>query len=197
MSAEFIEIKCPGCGSSVPMNAKVCEYCDKPVLIKTFNSVASMPMPELNKYATAYKRELMDKPDNTELNQSIAMCYLKLKQYKQALGYFQKAMENNFDDSENYFYAAVCLLEGKKAFLSTRPIIDQIETYINDAIGIEPRGIYYYFWAYIRYDYFHRKSFRVSPNYAECLEMAMDYGVSQYDANQLFEILGVPRPNEL
>ena len=52
------------------------------------------------------------------------------------------------------------LLEGKKAFLTTRTVINQIETYINDAISIEDKGVYYYFWAYIKYDYYKRKSFR-------------------------------------
>lgn len=194
MSAEFIEIKCPGCGATVPMNATNCEFCDKPVLIRTFNSVAGMSLPEVTKYANSYKRELVDKPDNKELNQSLAMCYLKLKQYKPALSYFQKAMEDNFDDVQNYFYAAVCLLEGKKAFLASRPIIDQIETYLNDAISIEPMGIHYYFWAYIKYDYYFRKKFRTSPDYRECLQMAVNTGLSRYDAAQLFEILNVPRP---
>lgn len=195
MNAEFVEIKCPGCGSSVSMNDKNCEYCNRPVLIKTFKSVASMSMPEVNKYANAYKKELIDKPNSTVLNQSIAMCYLKLKQYKQALNYFQKAMEDNFDDTENYFYAAISLLEGKKAFLMNRPIIDQIETYINDALSIEPLGIHYYFWAYIKYDYFFRKKFRTTPDYMDCLRMARDFGVSEYDKKQLFEILGVAIPD--
>lgn len=195
MSVEFIQIKCPGCGATVSINDEFCEYCDKPVIIKSFNSVASMSMPEINKYANAYKKELSDNPDNKALNQSIAMCYLKLKQYKPALGYFQKAMEDNFDDSQNYFYAAVCLLEGKKAFASSRQVINQIETYINDAISIEPLGIYYYFLAYIKYDYYERKFLNTSPKYLECLGYATSAGLSAYDANNLFEILGVDKPN--
>lgn len=194
LSAEVINFKCPHCGAAVNTHMEVCEFCDSPVIIKTINSVASMPMPELNKYAMAYKRELAANPDNGDLNKSIAMCYMKLKQYKQAVNYFETAMRADFDDTSNYFYAAICLMEGKKAFLAMRPVINQIETYINDAISIEPQGIYYYFWAYIRYDYYKRKCFNVSPNYVECLDMAAQMGTSEYDKQLLFEMLGVERP---
>ena len=76
-----------------------------------------MPLPEVNKYAGAYRSALSQHPDNTELNNSIAMCYLKLKLYDKAQASFAKAIEDNFDNSETYFYAAISLLSGKKAFL--------------------------------------------------------------------------------
>ena len=68
-------------------------------------------------------------------------------------------MLDDFDDSENYFYAAVCLLEGKKAIFIDKSTITQIETFINDAISIESKGVYYYFMAYIKFDYYKRKKF--------------------------------------
>lgn len=90
MTSEFIQIKCPGCGAAVSTKDTECEYCGKPVMIKNFNSIASMSMPELNKYVGSYKREIDRNGDNSAINKSIAMCYLKLKQYKQAEDYFQK-----------------------------------------------------------------------------------------------------------
>ena len=114
-----------------------------------------MTMPQVNKYAGEYKKALKDEPDDIELNSSIAMCYLKLKLYDKALVAFEKAMEDNFDNSETFFYAAVCLLKGKKPFTYSRKIIDQVLEYINAALMIEERGLYYYFIAYIKYDYFY------------------------------------------
>lgn len=69
------------------------------------------------------------------------MCYLKLKLYDKALSAFEKAMEDNFDNSETFFYAAICLLKGRKAFLLNRTEIDKAEEYINAAIMIEPRAV--------------------------------------------------------
>ena len=60
---------------------------------------------------------------------------------------------------------------------------------------IEPKGIYYYYLAYIKYDYFERKRFRTSPNYVEALQMATDAGLSEFDVEQLFAILNVARPD--
>ena len=161
------------------------------------SDIFSMSMPDINKYSKSYEKDLSENPNNPEINNSVAMCYLKLKQYKMAGKYFQKAMEDNFDDSENYFYAAVCLLEGKKAFLTTRTVINQIETYINDAISIENKGVYYYLLAYIKYDYYKRKGFGTSPDYMECINNAMQCNLTRMDAEQMFEILSVTMPQEL
>lgn len=188
-------ITCPGCGEPWTMNMKECPSCHRPVVISTFNSVYAMPAPEVNKYANTYKKVLADDPDNIDVLSSIAMCYLKLKLYDKALPAFEKAIEADFDNSETYFYAAVCLLKGKKAFLAQRSDIDKAIEYINAALMIEPKGIYYYFLAYIKYDFFERKYLNTSPNYRECVQMSYDTGTSDFDKDMLFNILGVASPN--
>jgi len=60
---------------------------------------------------------------------------------------------------------------------------------------IEPKGIYYYFWAYIKYDYYHRKFFNTRPTFQQALQMAIDNGISEFDQEQLFSILGQQRPD--
>lgn len=197
MSHTVIELTCPGCGARVTTGQSECEWCHKPIVISTFNSVFSMPILEVNKYASTYRKALEENPDSFDLNNSVAMCYLKLKLYDKALPAFERAIEDNFDNSETYFYAAICLLQGKKAFLQQRPTIDKIQEYINAALMIEPKGIYYYFLAYIKYDYFARKSFRTNPTYQELLQASVDAGLSQYDIEQLYAILSVPRPGVL
>jgi len=127
----------------------------------------------------------------------LAMCYLKLSLYDKALAAFEKAIEDNFDNPETFFYAAICLLNGKKAFLAVRATITKIEEYINAAIMIEPRGIFYYFLAYIKYDFYERKSFNTYPHYTEALNTAFSSGVSQFDIEQLYSLLGVARPEQL
>ena len=194
MAHQVIDMKCPGCGAPTSTGETVCKYCHRPVVISTFNSVYSMPMPEVNKYAGAYRNALAQNPDNTALNNSIAMCYLKLKLYDKAQAAFEKVVEDNFDNSETFFYAAVCLLKGKKAFLAQRTDIDKAVEYINAALMIEPRGIYYYFLAYIKYDFFERKYLNTTPNYRECMQMSIDVGTSEFDKEMLFNVLGIARP---
>lgn len=194
MAHQSIDIRCPGCNAPASTGEKTCKYCYRPIVISTFNSVYSMPLPEVNKYANTYRSALGQNPDNTELNNSIAMCYLKLKLYDKAQTAFEKAIEDNFDNSETYFYAAVCLLKGKKAFLAQRTDIDKVVEYINAALMIEPRGIYYYFLAYIKYDFFERKYLNTVPGYKECVQMSYDVGTSDVDKDMLFNILGVANP---
>jgi len=152
----------------------------------------------VNQYAATYREALQNEPDAKDLNNAIAMCYLKLKLHDKALSAFEKAMEDNFDNSETFFYAAICVLKGKKAFLVQRPEIDKIEQYINAALMIEPqKGIYHYFLAYIKYDYFERKSLNTTPTYRAKLAEAQASGLSPTDVDQLFGILGVSRPDVL
>ena len=192
---EVIRLKCPTCGQPLSMDMKECPSCMGPVVITSFHSIQSFPPLKLNKYAAEYKSALREDPSNTALNLSVAM--FKLKLYSNALPFFEKAIVDNFDNSEAYFYAAVCLLQGKKPFVTLRPTIDKILEYCNAAVMIEPRGIYYYFMAYVKYDYFARKYFRTSPSYTELLQTARQAGVSHYDIGLLFDILGVEQPDEL
>lgn len=197
MSQNVINLECPGCGAPTETGAKECPFCKGPIIITTFNSVYNMPMPDINKYANTYRKALTENPDNIDLNGSLAMCYLKLKLYDKALPAFETAIENNFDNAEMFFYAAICLLKGKKAFLSPRAVIEKIEEYINAALMIEPKGIYQYFHAYIKYDYYSRKRFSTSPTYDELLIQSKATGLSETDISQLYSILSVARPDVL
>ena len=191
MSVQAISIKCPNCGAGVSANQESCEWCHSPVYISSFNSISQMNMLQVNKYASGYRKELVENPNNTELNTSIAFCYLKLKMYDEAYASFSKAIVDNFDNSETYFYAAVSLLKGKKAFLHTRQEIDKMLELINAAIMIEPRGIYYYFMSYIKFDYFKRKFLITSPNYKDCLMQAQTMGCSRMDIDHFYSVAGV------
>lgn len=197
MAHQIVELECPGCGKAITTSTQQCPQCFREIVISTFNSVSGMSPLEINKQANAYRKAMVNNPNNQTLNMSIAFCYLKLKLYDKAIPCFEKAIEDNFDNSETYFYAAIALLKGKKAFLTPRPIIDKIEEYIQAAIMIEPKGIYHYFWAYIRYDHHFRKSYRMSPNYQELLAQAKQIGLSQTDVSELYNILEVQRPDVL
>jgi len=197
MTQQIVDLECPSCGAPANTGIKSCDYCGRQILISSFTSVYDMPVTDINKHATAYRKALAENPSDSNLNNSIGMCYLKLKLFDKALSAFEKAIEGNFDNSETYFYAAVCFLGGKKAFLAARNTIDKVEEYINAALLIEPRAIYYYFQAYIKFDYFSRKSFNTSPSYQDALALAENAGVSSFDIDHLYEVLAVQRPEPL
>lgn len=194
MSTEIKSICCPNCGAPQPIDARECRYCNSPVIISTYQSVADMSLPLLNKYVGAYKKELQKDEDNPSAQKSMAFCYMKLKIYDKAIECFSKAIEEVFDEPDLYFYLAISLLRGKKAFLAPRKDIDQLEEYIQAALSLENKGIYYYFWAYVRYDHHYRKFYNMDPDYNALLQMASDAGVSEFDKSELFKILNVDRP---
>lgn len=185
---------CPGCGEPWAMGMEECPSCFRPVVITTFNSVHSMSSQDASRYAKNYRKSLKNNGDQPEIQSAVAMCYLKLGLYEKAVEAFEAAIEDDFENAETYFYAAVSLLAGKKAFLAQRATIDKVEEYIKAAIMVEPRGIFYYFWAYIKYDFFERKYLNTSPYYQECLDKAHLTGLSQTDTQILFDALQQKNP---
>lgn len=195
--AEVLELECPGCGRPLSTDMRECPACHRPVVISSLSGMGGLSTLEINKYANAYQKALSADPNNKQVNGALAMCFLKLKLYDKALAAFDKAIIDNFENSEVYFWAAVALLRGKKAFVTPRPDINKAEEYLNAAIMIEPKGIYYYLFAYIRYDFHARKFLRCQPNYQELLQEAVNNGVTPADIDQLFSTLGVEIPPQI
>ena len=187
--------KCPNCGAPVKTSSNECEYCGSAIIISSFSG--AMWLPDLSKYTSAYKNALTSSPNDPSLNAAVGFCYMRLKMYSNALESFKRAIDGGVMNSEVFFWAGVCSLGGKKAFLSNRAAIDRAEEYVNAARAVEDRGIYAYFDAYIRYDYFKRKSLIARPDYRELLNEAVRLGVSEHDIGILFDLLRVERPNEL
>ncbi len=197
MSFTVINLTCPSCGALVSLENKNCEYCDSPLIFSEFNSFWGLDDVNAQKYLTSYSNSSSSIYENPEINFSAGMCCLKLRLYEKAFNYFDKAISFNFNNCEAYFYAAISLLDGKKAFLANRETIDKIESNIKAAIAIEPRGIFYYFWAYIKYDYFKRKFLNTKPDYNECLLHSAEKKTSNFDKKMVFDIIGIQRPTVL
>lgn len=190
-------IQCPGCGERVLPDMTKCPRCRAKLVISSYADIRGMSSITLNKYIVNYKKLLVETPGDKKANMSMALCYLGLRVYDKAQSAFAKVIDDDAYCAEAYFYAAVCLLNGKKAFLTGRQIIDKALEYISAAITIEPRGVYYLFSAYIKYDYFARKSYNVTPDFKSELAMAKANGLSVVDSSELFAILGVDCPAEL
>lgn len=193
----IVEIKCPGCNAAVDTSQKKCMYCKQPLVFKSFGIFSELQPNKIGNYVQTFQKILSENPNNMEINHSLGLCYLKLKLYDKALTFFEDAMVDNYNCSESYFYAAICLLNGKKAFLQMRPTIDKILEYINAALMIEHKAMYYYYLSYIKYDYFERKYFNIIPNYKEELSTSYELGLSELDKIELYTMLGIEKPELL
>ncbi len=194
---QTVDINCPGCGAPVSSDSKECDYCGRQIVISTFSSVYGKSAREAQPHINSNRQALADSPQQSTDSFTTAICALKQKQYDKALALFESVIKENFDDSESYFYAAVCLLKGKKAFLTPFADIKKAEDYLNAASAIDNRGIYDYFLAYIKFDFYERKSLNTSPDYREVLLRAESNHVTPSDKDSLFELLNVSRPEGL
>jgi hypothetical protein len=197
MADKVNAINCPSCGAPVSRSDKICEFCNREIIVTSFSTISSLLPAELQKYSTAYKALAEKEPLDASLKMSFGFCSLKLKVYDLAISSFETAIEQHVDNPEVYFYAAVAQLRGKKAFLASRQVIDKSESYINAAIELEERPIFYYFLAYIKYDYYERKSYRSSPSYDELLNKSLETGLNESEVSDLHELLCVQRPQQL
>lgn len=201
MAVQIINLTCSGCGFALTPSNIECPRCGNAITVTSFNSVYAQDLPTLNKLTRALDKDLRDatSPDlDTSIKFTLGGCYLKLRLYDKALTRFEEAMEDNFDNPEAPFYAAVSLLKGKKAFLTPMANIKKAIEYVEAALMIEDRGVFHYFLAYLKFDFYARKRLRISPNWQEELMLAQaTTNLSPTDCLMLFDILGVDMPSEL
>lgn len=197
MSASIEIIQCPGCGARVSHRQTECEFCGGPVIIRSMSAISAFNPLQLNKYAASFRKQLADAPDDADLHMSMGMCFLRLKLYDKANEAFDKAVTDNFDSAEPYFYAAVSLLGGQKAFVAQRAAIDKAIEYLNAANMIAPSPIHHLMLAYIKADYFDRKYLNITPSAAQEFDSALAMGLTPADADSLASLLGVELPARL
>ena len=200
MAVKMIDLKCSGCGFALAPSNVECPRCGNAITVTSFNSVYAQDLPTLNKLSRSLDKDLRDgsSPDlNGDIKFTLGGCYLRLKLYDKALLRFEEAIEENFNNPEASFYAAVSLLKGKKPFFAPMANIKKAIEYVNAALMVENRGVFHYFLAYIKYDFYARKCLRISPTWQEELTSALSTNLSPTDCDMLFDILNVERPAEL
>ena len=190
MAIEVMDITCPGCGAPIDTKLAKCYQCGRPYVITSFNNVYGMTPNIAMGLKGAYQREVEANPDNPEANFSLGICLLKLNMYDKAYDKFDKAIEDSIDNPEAYFWAAVSLLKGKRAFLTPKATIDKALELTDTARMLEERGIFSYFCAYLKYDYYNLKRLNIQPSYVEELQRAAT-NVTQEDIRMLAEILKI------
>ena len=118
----------------VSVETKVCEYCSSSITIRTVNNI----FPSFNEKKST---DIFEQPQKQDL--SVAVHFLKAKLFERAIAFCESAIQEDFNNSDAHFYAAIALLKGKRPFLASASAIKKIEEYLQAAIAIEPKGSYY------------------------------------------------------
>lgn len=188
--AHNTQVNCKCCGAVVAVSLKQCEYCGNPVLITTLKSTAGLSKPILMKYAKAY-----DGDEDAMGELAKGLIFLRLGQFEKAAAHFDETLMQDPTNAEAYFYSAVAGLGGKKPFLCPRPIINKALEDIGAARELGDNPVYQFLAAVIKYDYFDRKGYRISPNYQDELSELSQSQLGSGDVEALLTILNVKLPS--
>lgn len=187
------QISCRACGAGVSPASSTCDYCGNPVRITTLKSTVDLSKPLLMKYVKSYENDAEDENSNV----SLGLIFLQLGQFDKAKQRFDDAIDDDPVNSEAYFYKAVATLAGKKPFLCSRNLINEVLSQLGAARELDSQPLYSYLTAIVKYDYFARKKFKISPDYRDELNDAHNSGVALGDIDSLLTVVRVDVPDEL
>jgi tetratricopeptide (TPR) repeat protein len=118
-----------------------------------------------------------------------------------ALGMFREAVEDfrqvRIHDPRHqaaYYLGAVAALDGQKAFRASLQCIREAERLIHGAIELQDSAICHYFLAYLKYDYYERKSLEVPGAWRAPFLQAGRRGITPDQVDALFRLLSVENP---
>ncbi len=115
--------------------------------------------------------------------------------YLTARKIFRRSIEAQTENPYIYYYAAICLLDGKKAYVQRKSTMDEAVKFLSTAVRLSSQPSFWYLLAYIKYDFYERNYYDTNPDYKQCYQMAVRSGLTENDKNDLFTILGVPKPS--
>lgn len=169
---------------------EACRYCDRPLTITSFSDLHGLGPGDLRKQMRSYQDGLGGDPDNASWHSSLAMCYLKLGLFVEAVSHFEQAVDLAPDNSELYFYCAVATLRGKRPFTAGGPAVKRACELTGAAQSLEDRGTYSLFMAYLYNDYYSRRALNPPVPESGMVAAARFTGVSPADRQLMTEMLG-------
>ena len=185
MGFRVVEVSCPGCGAPWSTAQRTCEYCGRPVVVTSLSDLSGLTAADLRKASRSLGAAVDGGADDPLVWLALGATFLKLGQYDRAGTQFGAVIDEAPGESEAYFYAAIAELEGKKPFLQVLPKIKKVESLLDAAMQLEPRGIYWLLRGYIVSDYYERKGLRAPVAAAVCVEQAFAGGASVTDTHEL------------
>ena len=184
-------LECPQCGAPVKPNSKTCDRCYSQYIITSVSSLKKFDDSAIKKYLSAYESSLKSGGESAELFTAMGICQLQRGLYKFANNYFDKAIALLPEEGETYYYAALALLNGKRPFLSSLPVIKKATEYLQLAAELSGQGSYYYLHHLIHKDYYEKRKLKCSPTSAELLEMSLAHGLSDADSDEIHRLVGL------
>lgn len=200
-TGQMVAIKVVMGGKEVQKNDCVCPYCRQrvtPTNMRQAKACTNGDQRKLTMAILSMQKNIQTNPDDAASHLALGLFFIMKGGYSDARIQLKKAIDLDPMNDSAYFYSCVALLNGMNPSRAETGKIKLIEERLqiceNLAQDDQTRAMYYYFHAFIKYDFFTKKYLRTTPTYQELLYQAMGCGLTVQDRDELFEILRVPRP---
>ena len=182
---------CPGCGASVSLQDKTCDFCGRKLTFvsMSFKAVRRATYRDSTKFLEAYKGALEKSPDNPEVLASLGYVLLDSGRYREAADALDKAVANGADDSDVLFHAALARFKCKKPFQIKLQEAQSLIDTIDSAISMNPLPQYFYTKAEFIRILFEQRYLKYSERSVDVLSQATDTGLSDADRMDVDSIL--------
>jgi nucleoside phosphorylase len=186
-----LEITCPKCGTNLLNLEGVCDICHTSYYVTSINDIlkSCTGIMDVQKYIKFYNSIIRTGYEESDVHIAIGLCYLYLHNYENAFTYFESAIKLLPDNGDAYFYSTIALLEGKRPFFVSRSLILKASDYLENAMRLSKRGIYYYLKSLIFADYYEKKHLNCSPSSVDLHKESLSIGVTEEEMAEVKMLL--------
>lgn len=147
-------LKCKGCGANLSPSISKCEYCQSENIITTKENPFKLDKKISKQYSNYYKSKAKENPSDVEALFSVGLFYLKMKLYDLAATNFENAIKIEPDNADLYYYYSLSLIKGRRIKTLKFPEIKKVEEYLNTALQLDDKEVFYYLSGLIKQDYY-------------------------------------------
>lgn len=179
--------ECPQCGAPLKKNSYKCEYCKAELFITSVSYLSNYDNSQIQKYIKYYKDFIETHSDEGKGYMGLGICYLQLSMFPLAQKNLARAMELLPENSSVYYYYCLALIAGRRIRSLSLGTVEELVTYLQTAIGMEPdNALYLLLLMLIKHDFYVLNSFRESePTYEELAERLDDVDIDDEELNRL------------
>ncbi|MCI2147974.1 tetratricopeptide repeat protein [Bifidobacterium crudilactis] len=182
---------CPGCGASVSLEDKNCQYCGRKLTFTAtdFKAVRKATFTDSRKFLEAYKSALKESPSNPDILASLGFTLLDSEQFSEAADKLEAAISNGADNPDVVFHAALARFRAKKPFqIKLKEATSIIQT-VDVAIGMIPSPQYLYAKARLVRVLFEQRYLKYVESSADILAQAEAEGLTPSDQKDIDSLL--------
>lgn len=181
---------CPGCGASVSLDQKTCDYCGRRLTFTSIKDVRKQSYKQASEFLKNYQGALSGSPDDPNVQAPLGFNLFDKGQFAEAEEAFRKASEGT-DDPDILWYLALSKFRQQKPFEIKMERAKEIIAHLNNAIDMNPAPQYLVTKALVVNTVFERRFVKFPEKSAEILQEAGVNGLTSNDHDDVRTLMGL------